>query len=439
MGLKKFWTDLARRVSPAVADVLLIGNSVSGEAQYMPIDDLPASKAIIAYINQAISGLKNSGIITGSFAGSVMPWFGPDSTIPADWAKIGNVAVWLLKADYPELYAALGGENNPFGVNATQFCLPWIPAGHSLVQTGAGYALAATGGAEKVQLKEGQLPKTRVKIGSRDSTAGFGTDSNSEFVDDYGYNGTGAGQAKYSSYFGNDEEHDNMSPWLGANWIIKLTNSGGTLSATIDSNGHLILSLSDGTTQDCGSVWDPDAVKYTAQTKTTAEKQQARTNIEAAAQSDLTQEISDRQSADTQIIDGATGNGDTLRKLENRLVAAEAIIGSAAGDSDNVVDTVRELLAVFANMPEGVDIVNALAGKVNTSDIYNALDCIISGKALDARQGKVLNDAITTLSNAVSTLQSKTAVTEISDCDQALTPGPYSLVGAKLQLACRLK
>jgi hypothetical protein len=94
---------------------------------------------------------------------------------------------------------------------------------------------------------------------------------------------------------------------------------------------------------------------------------------------------------------------DTLLKIANELRAQRAIIGGITADGDTVVNTVTELLQVFATFPEGVDLVTLLAGKVNTTDIYNALDSIVAGKTLDARQGKVLNDLIVTLRTDVNT------------------------------------
>jgi hypothetical protein len=102
----------------------------------------------------------------------------------------------------------------------------------------------------------------------------------------------------------------------------------------------------------------------------------------------------------TQLIDGATDN--TLKKLQDKITAINAIIGGSTADGDSVVNTVAELLAVFATYTEGVDIATLLSGKVNTSDVYNALDQLIAGKVLDARQGKVLKDLIDTNTAAIS-------------------------------------
>lgn len=136
----------------------------------------------------------------------------------------------------------------------------------------------------------------------------------------------------------------------------------------------------------------------------------------------------------TQLINGAPADANTLKELNDKILAVQAIIGSSSADGDTVVNTVSELLAVFATFPEGVDLVTLLAGKVNVTDIYNALDCIISGKVLDARQGKVLNDAITAInvslalkannSEVVHLLGAET-ITGLKTFSGALTAGSF--------------
>jgi hypothetical protein len=49
-------------------------------------------------------------------------------------------------------------------------------------------------------------------------------------------------------------------------------------------------------------------------------------------------------------------------------------------DADSIVNTVAELLAVFSTYTEEANLVTLLAGKVNTTDVYNALDCIVAGR-----------------------------------------------------------
>jgi hypothetical protein len=63
----------------------------------------------------------------------------------------------------------------------------------------------------------------------------------------------------------------------------------------------------------------------------------------------------DPTAAVTLLRDGVPAVGDTLKKLHLRLAAAEALIGNEAGDGNSLVDTIRELLAVFEQYPEGVN------------------------------------------------------------------------------------
>lgn len=116
----------------------------------------------------------------------------------------------------------------------------------------------------------------------------------------------------------------------------------------------------------------------------------------------------------TQIINGAPTDANTLKELNDKIIAVQAIIGGTTADGDVLVNTVAELLAVFATFPEGVDLVALLAGKVNTTDVYNALDCIVAGKVADARQLKVLNDLITTLRADVTANTTAIGLRELS-------------------------
>ena len=104
-----------------------------------------------------------------------------------------------------------------------------------------------------------------------------------------------------------------------------------------------------------------------------------------------------------QLINGASIGYDTLKEIEDKIIAINAIIGGSAPDGDAIVNTVAELLAVFSTFPEGSNMVTLLTAKLNTSDVYNALDYTLSGKALDARQGKALKDLIDGLTTAIGT------------------------------------
>ena len=75
----------------------------------------------------------------------------------------------------------------------------------------------------------------------------------------------------------------------------------------------------------------------------------------------------------------------------------ETLMALFESDSDTVVNTIAEVLAIFAQYPEGVDLVTALAGKVNTTDIVNDLTTGGATKVLSAEQGKQLNIAVNEL------------------------------------------
>lgn len=93
--------------------------------------------------------------------------------------------------------------------------------------------------------------------------------------------------------------------------------------------------------------------------------------------------------------------GDNLLKLYNSIQTLNGLVTGNAPDANLIVDRIQEILQVFATYPEGVDIVQALAGKVATVDVVNDLATTIPGKVADARALKALNDLITGL-NAVS-------------------------------------
>lgn len=111
-------------------------------------------------------------------------------------------------------------------------------------------------------------------------------------------------------------------------------------------------------------------------------------DIVAAAFTDLADLLS-------AVIGGAiAADYDTLLKLANKIAAIEAIVGTSDADGDSIVNKVAEVLAAFSTYPEGTDLLSALNGKVSTSDIDNTLSYTLSGRVLDARQGKALADLI---------------------------------------------
>lgn len=128
-------------------------------------------------------------------------------------------------------------------------------------------------------------------------------------------------------------------------------------------------------------------------------------------------------------------NGVTYKV--NKQALASAILGQI-GASDNVVDvdhggtgatTAPAALTnigalAAANVYNGLDktasgfaldarqgkvLNDTLSGKLNTANVYNGLDKTASGFALDARQGKALNDAMTIVGNGAFNLGSVAA------------------------------
>lgn len=100
---------------------------------------------------------------------------------------------------------------------------------------------------------------------------------------------------------------------------------------------------------------------------------------------------------------------DTLGTLMNKylkgyndLQVIKGLVGEQAGDADAFINTVREVLTFLSSMAEGADLATLLGAKVNTADVVNILTQTTAGKVLDARQGKALSDAITTLSNSIA-------------------------------------
>lgn len=95
------------------------------------------------------------------------------------------------------------------------------------------------------------------------------------------------------------------------------------------------------------------------------------------------------------VIGGAPNDGNTLNKLYTIIQGLQAFIN---GDDINL-DTIKELADAIKSDESLLTLLSI--NKLNVSDVYNALDCAIAGKALDARQGKALNDLVSALSTKV--------------------------------------
>lgn len=189
------------------------------------------------YVDNLFAQLIKSGAVGTECAGSVKPWFGIESTIPAGWAKIAETQTWFLKSDYPDLYAALGGESNPWGLTSTSFSIPWAMAGTSFIKEGSIFPAFSKGGETThllTALESGvQNHRHRPVIdewGVQKHGLKYGSDAD----------GIIAGEDQ-DIYVGSVEDggksaitaHNNMPPYVAMFWVIKLANS--TNSAIIDS------------------------------------------------------------------------------------------------------------------------------------------------------------------------------------------------------------
>lgn len=91
-------------------------------------------------------------------------------------------------------------------------------------------------------------------------------------------------------------------------------------------------------------------------------------------------------------------------------------------DSDDIVNTLTELLAVMQNVPEGTDVFAVLNQKVNVADIVNTLTSNLTNAPLSAFQGKVLKGLVDGLASqvsanadAIATKQDKSMFSSLAD------------------------
>lgn len=224
----------------------------TGEQDQARLNINAASKA---YIDNIIASFKASGAIGASVAGSSMPWFGAMATVPQDWAIISTVQVWYSKIDYSSLYIALGSESNPWGLTSTTFSIPYFPEGTSVIKSGTTFPFASKGGEQKHTLDVTEIP---VHDHQLDETRTLGMEEASgAYLMSGAFAATNLTDIK-THIAGGGLGHNNMSPYVAAYWIIKLKNTGGSFTATINEAGHLILTFDDGSIQDAGSFSIPN-------------------------------------------------------------------------------------------------------------------------------------------------------------------------------------
>lgn len=105
---------------------------------------------------------------------------------------------------------------------------------------------------------------------------------------------------------------------------------------------------------------------------------------------------------------------------KNHLDALYALLGDES-DSDAVVNTIKEVLAIFDEYQEGVTIANALALKVAFSDVIDNLESNEISKPLSAYQGKVLNGRLADVEEDYVTHDDmfSAAMFEVTDYDES--------------------
>lgn len=159
--------------------------------------------------------------------GSVIAWAGLKNNIPSGWSMCNGAQ--LSKTEYADLFAALGGEQSPWGVFSTTFLLPNMPIYGSPVHantlnelTNGNNRLGLTGGEQKHTLSIEEIPSHKhINLKIAGSNEGAGINGPYVITNNTKYNGINAITGETGNTGGN-QSHNNMQPFAAMYWIIKI-------------------------------------------------------------------------------------------------------------------------------------------------------------------------------------------------------------------------
>jgi microcystin-dependent protein len=181
-----------------------------------------------------------ANIASGTPAGSMLIWPGPESTIPANMVKIKEAQQFFNITDYETAYTCLGGVNSPWNDNAPvgKFSVPYGPEGYSLAIAGSNYVLGKKYGSFEETLDVDQIP-------NHDHTEGIHTQNGPEFTETENILPEKDGwrisffNGKYvltkTGKTGGGKSHNNLSPILAINIVFVLYDSASEVNATLNN------------------------------------------------------------------------------------------------------------------------------------------------------------------------------------------------------------
>lgn len=127
-------------------------------------------------------------------------------------------------------------------------------------------------------------------------------------------------------------------------------------------------------------------------------------SVSTAATANSVKNAYDRAvSADSnlQIHNSADDSHDDIRNLVSALTTR---LNALADSDDTTLDQLSEIVAYIKSNRELID--NITTSKVNVADIIDSLTSTATNKPLSAKQGKILNDLITALTNSTQNIMS---------------------------------